>query len=109
MDINEVVKKLDEIASDPENELSDEAKGTIRNEILFLRALQDTVLLPMIENVRKSADNLKSLAKEQKELTSTILRVSDAAQKAQEAIQNNGVTLQVTLLKLITLTITRII
>ena len=95
VDINEVVKRLDEIAEDPENELTDDSKGKIRNEILFLTALQKTVLLPMVENVKRSAENLKSLAKEQKDLTSTILRVSDAAQQAQIALRNNGVSLQV--------------
>ncbi len=95
MDIQEVVNRLNEIAEDPDNELSEDTKGIILNEVLILEALQNKVLVPMVQNVKNAAEHLKTLATEQKTLTSTVLRVSDAAQAAQESLRSSGVTTQV--------------
>jgi len=64
------------------------------NEVMHLETLNSRVLIPMLKDVKQSAENLKSLAKEQKDLASRIRLVTVAAQQAQDSFRSSEATRQ---------------
>lgn len=67
-----------------------DVRENLMNEIMFLETLQTRVLIPMLEEISRSADNLKVLAREQKDLTKRIQNVIVVAQNAQDNLKSKN-------------------
>jgi hypothetical protein len=87
VDLNDVIKRISDTIED-NGSVDNDIQLRLMNEVMHLETLNNRVLIPMLRDVKQSAENLKSLAKEQKDLAGRIQQVANAAQKAQDSFRS---------------------
>lgn len=91
VDLNHVIERVRALANDPEAEsLGARVRSRLLNNIMFLENLQSGVLVPMMRDVNRSVEHLRTLAREQKDLAQRVKSIAQAAEIAQDALHRAG-------------------